>query len=431
VGDNVTFTIYLQKDLTGHMTYVIREFIEDEVTGDEYYRDITAVDVPIINGTARYTKTNVSVLDYNCEEVFKYVGEERIPEVGISYAIGMGMAMPKEISVGESSDIAISLPDDANGTITVVIDEKYNFTVEVKNGKANIPLGVLPQGEHTVDMQYNGNYGQINSTGYVSVDKLPVNATIANVAFKDTTTSFDVVLSAPATGKLVVLVDQLTFEKDIKDGKISISADDLGYGKRTVLVIYAGDGNYSGFSQELSISVPYPKITSKVSSVVYAFGSYSVTVYGIDGKVASGVNVVFKINGKKIGSAKTNKKGVASIKIKKAPKKYKITAEALKVKFTKKVTVKHALTLKTVKVKKSAKKLVLTATLKNGKKPIKSKKITFKFNGKKLTAKTNKKGVAKVTVKKAVLKKLKVGKKVKYQATYLKDTVKKSVKVKK
>ena len=92
---------------------------------------------------------------------------------------------------------------------------------------------------------------------------------------------------------------------------------------------------------------------------------------------------------------------------------------------------KIKLTLKAVKVKKSAKKLVLTATLKQGSIPLKGKKITFKFNGKKFTAKTNKKGVAKVTIKKKVLKKLKVGKKVKYQASYGKLTVKKSAKVKK
>ncbi|MDO5815638.1 MAG: hypothetical protein Q4Q18_08355 [Methanobrevibacter sp.] len=92
---------------------------------------------------------------------------------------------------------------------------------------------------------------------------------------------------------------------------------------------------------------------------------------------------------------------------------------------------KIKLTLKSVKVKKSAKKLVLTATLKKGSKALKGKKITFKFNGKKFTAKTNKKGVAKVTIKKKVLKKLKVGKKVKYQASYGKLTVKKSAKVKK
>ena len=96
------------------------------------------------------------------------------------------------------------------------------------------------------------------------------------------------------------------------------------------------------------------------------------------------------------------------------------------------MTVKHLLKFKSVTVKKSAKKLVLTATLgKVNKKYLKNKKITFKFNGKKYTAKTNKKGVAKVTIKSSVLKKLKLGKKVTYQATYSKDTVKKTVKIKK
>lgn len=89
------------------------------------------------------------------------------------------------------------------------------------------------------------------------------------------------------------------------------------------------------------------------------------------------------------------------------------------------------LTLKKVKVKKSAKKLVLKATLKINGKAVKGKVIKFKFKGKSYKAKTNKKGVAKVTIKKKVLKKLKKGKKVTYQATYLKNTVKYTVKVKK
>ena len=123
---------------------------------------------------------------------------------------------------------------------------------------------------------------------------------------------------------------------------------------------------------------------------------------------------------------------MASIKITQVPKIYKITAEALGVSVTKKLTVKQILILKKVKVKKSAKKLVLTATLKKVKgKYLKGKVIKFKFNGKTYKAKTNKKGVAKVTIKKSVLKKLKVGKKVKYQASYGKTTVKKTVKVKK
>ncbi len=89
------------------------------------------------------------------------------------------------------------------------------------------------------------------------------------------------------------------------------------------------------------------------------------------------------------------------------------------------------LTLTSVTVKKSAKKLVLTAKLTKGKTLIKGKTITFKFNGKTYKAKTSAKGIAKVTIKKSTLKKLKVGKTVKYQAKYSTLTVKRSAKVKK
>ena len=104
-------------------------------------------------------------------------------------------------------------------------------------------------------------------------------------------------------------------------------------------------------------------------------------------------------------------------------------AQAPALQPAKKDTIK--LTLKKVKVKKSAKKLVLQVTLKINGKAVKGKLIKFKFNKKTYKAKTNKKGVAKVTIKKKVLKKLKVSKKVTYQATYLKNTVKYTVKVKK
>ena len=96
-----------------------------------------------------------------------------------------------------------------------------------------------------------------------------------------------------------------------------------------------------------------------------------------------------------------------------------------------KTVTKITITLKTVKIKKSAKKLVLQATLKQGKNPLKGKKITFKFNGKMYKATTNAKGVAKDTIKKTVLKKLKVGKKIKYQASYGKILAKKTAKVRK
>ena len=61
---------------------------------------------------------------------------------------------------------------------------------------------------------------------------------------------------------------------------------------------------------------------------------------------------------------------------------------------------------------------------------IKGKAIKFKFNGKTYSAKTSKKGIAQKTFKKSFIKKLKKGKTYAVQVTYLKDTIKTSLKVK-
>ena len=180
------------------------------------------------------------------------------------------------------------------------------------------------------------------------------------------------------------------------------------------------------------IELDYSKIIASNVKVTYSAGSYyTVKVYGPDGKLADNVKVVITVNGKTFKTL-TTKNGAAKFKVTNAPGTYKMSITSLGHSISKTLTVKHLVTLKSVAVKKSAKKLTLTASLaKVNAKYLKNKKITFKFNGKKYTAKTNSKGVAKVTIKSSVLKKLKVGKKVTYQATYGKDTVKKTVKINK
>ena len=88
--------------------------------------------------------------------------------------------------------------------------------------------------------------------------------------------------------------------------------------------------------------------------------------------------------------------------------------------------------MKIFNIKKNAKKVVLKAKLQSSKgKALKGKKITFKVNGKTYKAKTNKKGFAEITLKKNVIKKFKAGKIYTFKITYLKDTIKSKLKVKK
>ncbi len=177
----------------------------------------------------------------------------------------------------------------------------------------------------------------------------------------------------------------------------------------------------------------YPvSVTASDLTMVYTSGSlFKVTVFGSDGRPADGVTV--RIAGK-ISKTLTTKNGIAQFKVTQTPGTYKITVTALGKSLAKTITVKHLLTLKTATFKKSAKKLTLQASLAkvNGK-YLKNKAVTFKINGKKVaSARTNSKGIAKITIKNPdVVKKLKAGKKLTYQVTYLKDTVKKYAKLKK
>ena len=237
-----------------------------------------------------------------------------------------------------------------------------------------------------------------------------------------------------AEGTLTVFIDGTKYKVyDIVGGILKIDLSNKK-GKHTVTFEYSGDKNYPSFEKEAKVTVKAnPSITASNPKVLYTAGpTYKITVYKNKGIVAKSVSVTIKLNNKKFKTIKTNSKGIASFKITQTPGTYKLKITSLGKTVTKTLTVKHIVTLKTVNVKKSAKKLILQATLaKVNKKYLKNKWITFKFNGKKYKAKTNKKGVAKVTIKANILKKLKVGKKITYQATYLKDTVKKTVKVKK
>ena len=273
---------------------------------------------------------------------------------------------------------------------------------------------------------------KIDMTQSISEDEI-IMPSLDNISGGQTV---EIKLPSDAIGTVTFTVNGKDYPFDVVNGQANVVIPNLGYGDYPYTIAYSGGGKYSSFISNGSLKVKNVVDNSKIeasnANVLYTTGSYyTIKVYGKDGKLVNGVNVVIKVNGKTFKTLTTTN-DVAKFKVTNVPGTYKMTINALGKSVTKTLTVKHLVTLKTVTVKKSAKKLVLTATLgKVNGKYLKNKKITFKFNGKKYTAKTNKKGVAKVTVKSSVLKKLKVGKKVTYQATYLKDTVKKTVKVKK
>ncbi|MBP3792183.1 MAG: right-handed parallel beta-helix repeat-containing protein, partial [Methanobrevibacter sp.] len=326
------------------------------------------------------------------------------------------------------------------------IMSRGTFTITVENSNATVKNNELCSNSKTCEdsIMNNGGVTSEGNTKFYLTPSFKVTAQasldmarLVNI-ITITTTGKD--LTGTVTVTLYLANGEVEHSENITitNGKAVFTEPFLAAGKYAYVVNYNGDNRYNPASEEgnITINKHATTITPKTAKVDYGY-AYKVLVK-IDGKsVGAGKEVALKIAGKTL-KAKTDKNGYATFKLAIKPKKYSATVMLNNVvnefKGTKKVsvTVKNVIKAKNVKVKKSSKKAKVKATLKtSSKKAISGKKIVLKIKGKKVTAKTNKKGVATFKIKKNILKKLKAGKKYKYQVIYGKDTVKKIMTVKK
>jgi len=342
-----------------------------------------------------YTITDINITD----NLVKYYGDDT-PFVA---HVGAG-----ESVIFEFEGEFINATADENGTCKFEIEKdigKYNITTTYNNMSiVNYIIINSTIVSSDVERGYNSNYdykAQILTPAGTPLNNTPVAVSI-NGKFSNYTTD--------GSGFITIQFTKLTGDKTI-----IVTNPSNGDNKKTVITVY------DRFSGEKNIAMYY-----------FDGSKFKAKIIGDDGKaVGANQKVTVKLN-KKTYTVKTDSKGYITFKIPKTvkPGTYKLKSTYKGQTITKTVKVKQNLKTKKYTVKKSAKKLVVKATLKNGKTALKNKKITLKINGKKITAKTNKKGIAKLTIKKNIIKKLKAGKKYKMQVSYLKNTIKTTLKVK-
>ena len=348
-------------------------------------------------------------------------------------------------------------PENATIIVTSDVDGDYivevnnnTYHVSVKNGKGNITIDQLPLGIYDVNVisnvpNYVVNYKSTKlmvHNGKVSGDAITIDAKDLirgyNSPYDFKATFYDIYGDVLKNTEVEFIIDNSSYK---------VMTDNVGVAS---ISLRLNVGQYKVFSRNIKTdevtlnNLTIVKRLQENKDIVTDYNSgynYKVLVIDDDGTpVSEGVEFIIPINGKYY-SYITDSKGYINVKIDKrfvpsVSKKSLVYTFTLSYKgdaIKNAVTIKQILkTTKKVNVKKSAKKLVLKATLKssNGK-ALKNKKITFKFKGKKYTAITNKKGIAKVIIKKNVIKKLKKGKNYAVEITYLKDTIKAYVKVKK
>lgn len=429
-------TVYDGDCLNGTVTLVIDDkdtYAKSYSTEyGEYYHFFTIRDLGSIPSFGLH-KLNLTYNKYGAETPFSIL---KMAEFKYTFELTVdGESADKfEVEYGTTSQFEFALPNDSNGVLTFMLNsKKYSLPVKEKYTPVKISFKDFKIGTHILEAQYLDN----NNKYPVNTLKVPINVAprvyypeLMSVGEKDV-----VSLTAPAGSKITAVLykgDDLIQVANVSGkGRVEIQMDKIAAkGLTDFLLNYTVDG----FSKDVYFECFCYANTNKVKTTLTKTGD-SVTITATGPKGDSEFNIV-------LDDGKYNYVPLSNGKMKHVISKLSIGRHKIKIVYwgeesyskTYFVTVKESdkvsLTLKKVNVKRSAKKLVLKATLKINKKAKKGLKVTFKFNGKKYVAKTDKKGVAKLTIKKKVLKKLRAGKKVKYMAKYSFKTVKYTVKVK-
>lgn len=222
-------------------------------------------------------------------------------------------------------------------------------------------------------------------------------------------------------GIVLLTINGHNYTANASNGTVVFTVPNLNGGVQHYSVMYVSPG-FAAYETNGNFTVNPLKatLTAKTSSFVINYAKkYSVTLKDENGKPVSGEKVTFVLNGKTIGSAKTNSNGIATIKIpakalktaKAGNKKLVISVISSNVNVAKKTVIvkinkeKTKIVAKKKTFKRTKKVKIYKIKLKNSKgKPVKKAKLTLKIKGKKFKAKTNAKGIAVFKIKKLTKK---------------------------
>lgn len=429
VPSNVTFgsskAIYLILPQNPQGRLTIYEY--DDIF--DYYDEIGSVGFVSYGegrSIAEYSLVGFDLGEHDIKAV--YTGDDySVSDVNGIISVGLDIKYNHAIQYGKTSTMTVYL-EDADGSIDVYLDGEYVDMADFVDGVATIKFEDLEIGQHNFELEYIG-YSSFYFEGMFGV--YPA-ISVPSVVI-DGSKSISIGAGDEPVGTIIVNVDGKKFKEiDLEDEKETISLSSLATGTHKISIFYDSWDEFS-YENNYVVTVKKSTISAKDLSMFYLDGSkFKVQIKDYKGKsVGKGKSVKFYVDGKLFKTVKTDSKGYASVVLNHVPKTHSVKVVYKATTVTKKVTIKQILTLSKVTVKRSAKSLVLSATLKKVKgKYLNNVPITFKFKDNTYRVFTNSKGVAKATIDAKILKKLKAGKSVTYQATYAGTTVKQTVKVK-
>ena len=242
--------------------------------------------------------------------------------------------------------VSITLKD-INGTlipnqsIVITVDGKNYTGVTDANGVAKIKLTISKSGTFDIDAYFLGemNYLASSTKGKLTLTKDSTSLTSVGKTYTVTATPKSITVTLKdasgnlvANRKITATVNGKTYTATTNSKGVATFKLTLKTVKTfTVALKFAGDSYYTASTKSIKVKVTKTKTKLTVPKKTYKrtakVKKLTATLKDQTGKVIKSKKVTFTVNGKKY-TATTNKKGVATVKVKLSKKKtYKVTVK--------------------------------------------------------------------------------------------------------
>ena len=259
-GDGSKYTVKVT-DLEGNpFTYVVVVLKVDGITYNVVTNNVGKASLPL----------NLTAGSYVISATYDYTTiYNNITVKALDFNLSVD-----DISYGEDAVIRANFNALINGSITFVIEDYLNKTVEVISGNASYTLSGLKLGTYTLEAIYNSKLSK--TTTFVVSRATPK----LNVDIKDVLAGQDevITLTLPndATGQAIFIVDGTTYTKTLNNGVATITIPNLTLGNHSLRVIYSGDSNYNNNSVDMVFNIKnsLSKTVIDVNNTVYGENIY-------------------------------------------------------------------------------------------------------------------------------------------------------------
>ena len=240
-----------------------------------------------------FTFKNLKADNYAVNAVFsgddKYLLQNATSNVQVSRYPSKTDLEISEIKVNEDVLISVSCLSDAQGNVTLYINNKAH-TLALTNAKATYAIKNITRGDYIIKAVYNGDdkYLESQSSTKIEVDNLNVSMLIeaADIVYGESAV-ITVRLNDNATGNVTVAVDGKSNSSVVVNGQSVIILSGLEAGdNKNITVFYTGDDTYFNKTESAEFTISKADLTFDISADNIKIGQDAVIHINVPAKTS-------------------------------------------------------------------------------------------------------------------------------------------------